>query len=387
MGSSCGGSGEGTAPCAHRVRRAVHSRGRVGRAGAPRNHGNGRRATRVHRRSEPGRAHEHLQRRAGGQKETTTLVRTRRRGQSACAGAGGGGGTQAPGAGSARRPGSSGTPPPERRSAGRVTAERTRPPGAAGAAATQPSLRRSTSSSRSRRRARGTRPLEVLVELVALLEVLEPVSSQSMPRPPPSGSCDPSPIPELVHVGLDQRVEQELDAVPPSIPQGAHGGEKDWTAPSGRGRARTPRSTSPARKRKPIVAGLDRQTQVVDLVTSPRRRGHRQRRRLDDRHAYAAVLGGPQHGDPRRLAAGDPLRVHAGRHEQAVLGRLDRGSPERELHEPHAGPGGAGRAHERPARRRCRVNRGTSRRPPAPRRATGRARALPRARGLRAVGT
>ena len=94
------------------------------------------------------------------------------------------------------------------------------------------------------------------------------------------------------------------------------------------------------------VALLDRQMQAVDLMQGAGRRGHRQRRRLDHCHAHAAVLVRPQHGDPRRLAAGDPLRVHAGRDEHAVLGRLHRRTSERELHEPHAGPGGAGRARE-----------------------------------------
>ena len=118
-------------------------------------------------------------------------------------------------------------------------------------------------------------------------------------------------------------------------------------APSGRGRIlHAEIDLARPEEEADGVALLDRQMQALDLVQRAARRGHRQRCRVDDRHARAAGLARPQHGDPRRLAAGDPLRVHARRHEHAVLGRLHRGAAERELHEPQAGPGRARRTRE-----------------------------------------
>ena len=76
------------------------------------------------------------------------------------------------------------------------------------------------------------------------------------------------------------------------------------------------------------------------LDAPSRARDTRQRCRADDRRARAAVLGRP--AGRRSVAArhGDPLRLHRGRHEHAVLGRLHRGVTERELDEPKLVPAG-----------------------------------------------
>jgi hypothetical protein len=98
---------------------------------------------------------------------------------------------------------------------------------------------------------RGRRPVEVLVEVVALFEVLEPVVLPVLAQAAPVRILGLVAEAVPVDVRLDDRVVEQLDAGPPRPFRTVRtaGGRTGW--PSGRWRILTPRSTSPVRKIKP----------------------------------------------------------------------------------------------------------------------------------------
>jgi hypothetical protein len=59
------------------------------------------------------------------------------------------------------------------------------------------------------------------------------------------------------------------------------------------------------------VAGLHRKVQALGLVHLGGRRNDRHRCERGDLRTDVALGDGPQHGDPRLIASGDPLPVYA----------------------------------------------------------------------------